>query len=198
MVFTGQIAGFGSGAGVRMVVGSWLQSPFGPFADVMVETADGERILLAPIDAVAEFVSSTYSFDHVLTGQITVGQTATEFTVSGPGLDVVLRIGGAAAFDWLLRLVPGAIAMAPWWLRVIAPAAALLVPGVRTAGTAGHGRREFYGVRRTRRIVALSGQFRGVDLGGLADLHPPVRFGFSSAPPSPQLVSVTTTIELVS
>jgi hypothetical protein len=106
-----------------------------------VETADGERILLAPIDAVAEFVSSTYSFDHVLTGQITVGQTATEFTVSGPGLDVVLRIGGAAAFDWLLRLVPGAIAMAPWWLRVIAPAAALLVPGVRTAGTAGHGRR---------------------------------------------------------
>jgi hypothetical protein len=48
MVFTGRIAGFGSGAGVRMVVGSWLESPFGRFADVMVETADGKRILLAP------------------------------------------------------------------------------------------------------------------------------------------------------
>lgn len=67
-VFTGHIAGLGSTSGVRMVVGSWLTSPFGQFADVMVETADGERILLAPNDAVAEFVSSTYSFDAVDVG----------------------------------------------------------------------------------------------------------------------------------
>ena len=196
MVFTGHIAGFGSGIGVRMVVGSWLTSPFGQFADVMVETAGGERILLAPSAEVAEFVSATYSFDATVLGPVSVSQTATTFGVTAPDLDVTCRIGGPAAFDWLLRLVPRSIATAPLWLRAINPIAALLMPGVQTAGSAGHGRREFYGVRRTHRIVELTGSFRGVPLDGLADLHPPVRFGFSSAPAVPQLVSVTTTIDL--
>ena len=195
-MFTGHIAGFGSGAGTRMVVGSWLTSPFGRFADVMVETSDGERTLLAPTAEVAEFVSSTYSFDVTVIGPVTVRQTATTFAVTAPGLDATCRIGGPAAFDRLLRLVPGPLATAPLWLRAINPVAARLMPGVHTAGSAGHGRREFYGVRRTHRIVELTGEFRGACLGGLADLHPPVRFGFSSAPAVPQLVSVTTTIDL--
>jgi hypothetical protein len=179
-----------------MVVGSWLTSPFGRFADVMVETADGERTLLAPSAEIAEFVSATYSFDTTVIGPVTVEQTATTFAVTAPHLDATCRVGGPAAFDWLLRLVPGAIATSPLWLRAINPVAALLMPGVHTAGSAGHGRREFYGVRRTHRIVELTGSFRGVNLDGLADLSPPVRFGFSSAPAVPQLVSVTTTIDL--
>ncbi|CAN5565473.1 hypothetical protein BH09ACT7_BH09ACT7_41640 [soil metagenome] len=195
-VFTGHIAGLGSTSGVRMVVGSWLTSPFGQFADVMVETADGERILLAPNDAVAEFVSSTYSFDAVDVGPVTVQQSASVFVVTAPDLEITCRIGGPGAFDWLLRLVPGPIATAPVWLRAINPVAARLMPGVHTAGTAGNGRREFYGVRRSYRVVDLHGRFRGTDLGGLAELRPPVRFGFSSAPAVPALVSVTTTIDL--
>ncbi|MET0704727.1 MAG: hypothetical protein ABWY93_34185 [Mycobacterium sp.] len=195
-VFTGHIAGLGSSAGVRMVVGSWLTSPFGRFADVMVETGDGQRILLAPNDAVADFISSTYSFDAVEIGPVTVEHSDTVFAVTAPGLDVTCRLGGPGAFDKLLRLVPGPLATAPLWLKVINPVAARLMPGVHTAGTAGNGRREFYGVRRTRSVAELSGQFRGTDLGGLADLRPPVRFGFSSAPAVPALVSVTTTIDL--
>ena len=35
-MFTGHIAGFGTGSGVRFVVGTWAQSPFGAFTDVMV------------------------------------------------------------------------------------------------------------------------------------------------------------------
>jgi hypothetical protein len=81
-------------------------------------------------------------------------------------------------------------------LRAIDPVAARLVPGVRTAGSAGHGRREYYGVRRTRLITSVHATFRGADLGGVAPLDPPVRFGFSSAPATPQLVEVTTTIDL--
>jgi hypothetical protein len=64
---------------------------------------------------------------------------------------------------------------------------------VRTAGSAGHGRREYYGVTRTHRIDAVDAVYRGRHLGGVTALHPPVRFGFSS---TPQLVSVTTTIDL--
>ncbi|MDT5069408.1 MAG: hypothetical protein QOK02_5563 [Mycobacterium sp.] len=195
-VFTGHIAGLGTGAGVRMVIGSWLESPYGRFADVMVETADGERSLLAPTDEVADFVSATYTFDRIEIGPVHVDHTTDGFAVSAPGLDISCRLGGPAPFDALLRLVPPRLATAPRWLRVIDPIASRLIPGVRTAGSAGNGRREYYGVRRTRRIAAVDGTFRGEDLRGLAPLDPPVRFGFSSAPTTPQMVSVTTTIDL--
>jgi hypothetical protein len=179
-----------------MVVGSWSESPFGRFADIMVETAEGERILLAPTTEVAEFVSATYTFDRIALGPVAATHSLDGFTVTGPGLEVSGRLGGPAPFDWLLRLVPARVATAPTWLRAIDPAAARLIPGVRTAGSAGHGRREYYGVRRTRRIAAVDGVFRGAFLGELAPMEPPVRFGFSSAPPLPQVVSVTTTIDL--
>ena len=196
LAFSGHIAGFGTEAGIRMVVGVWQSSPFGAFADVMVQTAADRRLLLAPTAEVAEFVSATYSFDDVRVGAVTAELSAHRLTVTAADLDVVVRLGGPARFDRLLRLVPAPLAGAPWWLRVIDPVAGLLVPGVHTAGSAGNGRREYYGVRRTRRISALSGTFDGTALGGLADLAPPVAFGFSSAPTDPQLVAVTTTIDL--
>jgi hypothetical protein len=196
LVFTGHIAGFGTRSGVRFVVGSWFESPFGRFADVMVETPDGERTLLAPSAEVAEFVSSTYTFDRTDLGVVTVDDAADGFTVSAPGLEVSTTLGGPAPFDWLLRLVPAPLSRAPWWLRAINPVASRLVSGVQTAGSAGNGRREYYGVRRTRRITAVEGRFRGVELGGVDALDPPVRFGFSSAPSTPQMVSVTTTIDM--
>lgn len=196
LAFSGHIAGFGTEAGIRMVVGVWQSSPFGAFADVMVQTAADRRLLLAPTAEVAEFVSATYSFDDVRVGAVTAELSADRLTVTTADLDVMVRLGGPARFDRLLRLVPAPLAGAPWWLRVINPVAGLLVPGVHTAGSAGNGRREYYGVRRTRRISALSGTFDGTALGGLADLAPPVQFGFSSAPTDPQLVAVTTTIDL--
>jgi hypothetical protein len=179
-----------------MVVGAWEKSPFGRFADVMVESADGERTLLAPTSAIAEFVSQTYTFDRIELGEVDVRHTAEGFSVTAPGLAVSGVLGGPAPFDWLLRVVPTRLMRSPAWLRLINPLATMLVPGVRTAGSAGNGRREYYGVRRTRLITAVDGTFEGDDVGGLTALHPPVRFGFSSAPSTPQFVAVTTTIDL--
>lgn len=196
VAFTGHIAGFGSGAGVRFVVGVWQDSPFGSFADVMVQTADDARLLLAPSAEVAEFISATYSFDDIQIVPVTARLQPDQLSVTAADLELSVGLGGPAPVDRLLRWVPGFLATAPWWLRVIDPIASRVVPGVHTAGSAGNGRREFYGVRRSRRITGLSGQFRGTSLGGLAALSPPVAFGFSSAPPAPQLVSVTTTIDL--
>lgn len=196
MVFTGHIAGFGTAAGVRLVIGVWPSSPFGSFADVMVQTAGDERILLAPDQRIADFVASTYQFDRIELGPVDTALAADRLTVSAPGLDVEVTIGGPAPIDRLLRLVPGRLASAPWWLRAIDPVAARIVAGVHTAGSAGNGRREYYGVRRSRRIAAVAGSFAGRDLGGVAPLLPPVGFGFSSAPPTPQIVAVTTTIDL--
>ena len=64
------MAGFGTGGGVRLVVGVWAASPYGSFADVMVQTADDERVLLAPDEEIADFVGSTYQFDRVVLGPV--------------------------------------------------------------------------------------------------------------------------------
>lgn len=195
LVFSGHIAGFGSTAGVRLVVGTWTRSPFGAFADVMVQTGSDERILLAPTARVADFVASTYRFDRVEVGPVTAELSADTLSVTAPGLVLDVVLGGPAPLDRLLRLVPARLATEPWWLRAIDPIASRLVPGVHTAGSAGNGRREYYGVRRSRLIETVRGSFAGSDLGAVAPLAPPVGFGFSSAPPTPQIVSVSTTID---
>lgn len=196
LVFSGHIAGFGTGAGVRLVVGNWDVSPFGAFTDVMVQTVDDQRVLLAPTSQVADFVASTYHFDRVVVGPVGAERSERRLTVNAPQLQATLSIGGPTAIDRILRMVPSGLATAPWWLRAIDPVAGVLVRGVHTAGSAGNGRREYYGVRRSHRIDAVSGRFAGQDLGGVAPLLPPVGFGFSSAPPAPQIVAVTTTIDL--
>ena len=53
--FHGAIAGIGSTSGTRIVVGRWDRSPWGAFADLMVETPTGHRVLIAPSEQVAEF-----------------------------------------------------------------------------------------------------------------------------------------------
>ncbi len=195
LVFTGHIAGAGTGSGLRIVVGAWDESPFGAFTDVMLQTADDERILLAPTEAVAEFVSTTYRFDRVELGELSADLDAGKLTVAGENFEARIGIGGSAPVDRLLRFVPPRLATAPRWLRAIDPVASRMVPGVHTYGSAGNGRVEYYGVRRSRRITAIEGHYRGAPFGGIAPLSPPVSFGFSSAPAAPQIVAVTTTID---
>lgn len=161
----------------------------------MVQTAEDERILLAPTDAVADFVASTYQFDRVEIGDVTATLEPDALIVTAESLHARVDIGGPARIDHLLRLVPGRLATSPRWLKAIDPVAARVMPGVHTYGTAGNGRVEHYGVRRSRCITGIDGHFRGAPFDGLAPLWPPVGFGFSSAPPSPQIVAVTTTID---
>jgi hypothetical protein len=195
LAFTGHIAGAGTRSGLRIVVGAWDESPFGAFTDVMLQTADDERVLLAPDETIADFVSSTYRFDRVELGEVSAALGAQQLTVIAGSFEARIDIGGPAPIDRLLRLVPRRLATLPRWLRAVDPVAARIVSGVHTYGTAGNGRVEYYGVRRSRRIIAIDGHHRGVSFGGLAPLRPRVSFGFSSAPASPQIVSVTTTID---
>jgi hypothetical protein len=192
--FHGRIAGFGTGSGVRIVIGMWPRSPLGSFADVMVERPDGHRILLAPSQAVADFVGATYQFDEVQLVPVSYRMRGRDITVAAGPLDAWFTVGDISPLGRLLRLVPKRLATRPAWLRLIDPVARVLVPGARTAGSAGQGRSEYYGVTSARAISGLTAHWQGVDLGGLARLHPPVTFGFGSAPASPHIVEVTTTI----
>lgn len=192
--FSGHIAGVGTASGTRLVIGRWDTSPFGEFTDVMMEDAAGHRTLLAPSREVADYVSATYTFDDVVLTPITSTITDGRLTVDAADLQVSLEIGSVTLLGRLLAVLPSRLATHPRWLALINPVASLLVKGVATAGSAGHGRTEYYGVTSARAITGATATWRGSDLGTLAPVSPPVRFGFSSAPPRPQLVAVTTTI----
>jgi hypothetical protein len=195
--FSGAIAGAGSSSGVRFVVGRWTKSPFGPFADVMVEDASGHRTLLAPNDDVAEFVTQTYEFDEVCTTPVSVEVARDGWDVYVEGhLAAYLRIGSRMPLGWLLRAVPRPVATSTRWATFVDPVARVALRGVRTRGVALAGRREWYGATDLHSLTSLAGSWRGVTLGTLADVDPPCRFGFSSTPSTPSVTSVVTTVAI--
>lgn len=198
--FTGHIAGVGSTSGTRVVVGWWRESPLGAFADAMVERRDGHRLLLAPSEEVADFVSHTYTFDEVRIEPISVvasragGREVWEVRSASLSLD--LHHGSRMPLGWLLRSVPRALATRPGFTRLTDPVARLVLSGVRTRGTAREGRQEFYAATDAHAITAMEGALEGMPLGDLAPVWPPCRFGFSSTPRTPSVTSVTTTVQL--
>ena len=194
--FTGQIAGVGSTSGVRVVVGRWAESPLGAFTDVMLAEPDGTRVLLAPSQAVADLVATTYHFDRVEVGPVSASDQGPRWRVRAPGLEASFEVGGRSWLGRLLRLVPRRIATAPAWAIVTDPFARILLRGVRTRGTAGNGRREYYGATDLHRLANLAGSWRGVDLGALAAVAPEPGFGFGSTPEQPSVTSLVTTIDL--
>ncbi|WP_328475267.1 hypothetical protein OHA21_18320 [Actinoplanes sp. NBC_00393] len=197
MRFDGWIAGLGTASGTRLVVGHWPDSPFGPVTDVMVEHGDGSRLLLAPTGELGRFVADTYAFDQVEVVPVEVRQTGPAWTVTAGPLALQFATGGRGALGRLLRAVPPPLARQLPWVRLIDVPARLL-PGVRTYGSAGNGRREWYAVQDLHRITTATAVLDGAGLGPLTAIDPPVRFGFGSTPRFPALVRVTTTVELPS
>ncbi|MEU4624899.1 hypothetical protein AB0G04_33620 [Actinoplanes sp. NPDC023801] len=193
--FDGWIAGLGTAGGTRLVVGHWPGSPFGPVTDVMVEDAAGHRLLLAETAELARFVAETYTFDEVRIVPVTVRREPAAWHITAGPLELRFTTGGRGALGALLHAVPAVLARQLWWVRLIDLPARLL-HGVRTRGSAGNGRREWYAVRDLHRITAADAALDGVGLGRLTDVDPPVRFGFGSTPPSPALVRITTTVEV--
>jgi hypothetical protein len=187
----GHIAGVGTTSGVRVVLGRWAASPYGAFADAMVETATGHRVLLALSQEVADFVAATYSCDEVRIEPITVQSWA----VRSPSLTLDLETAGRTPLGRLLRLVPGRLAETPAWCAVTDPVARVVLRGVRTRGSARAGRREWYGATDHRLVAAAGGRFDGADIGSLAPVAPPPRFRSSSTPPVPSITTAVTTLD---
>lgn len=193
-IFDGHIAGIGTASGLRAVVGLWQGSPFGPFADAMVELPSGRRILLAPTAEVADFIAAVYNFDEIRVVDIGVRHAGGALTLDAGDLQLSAALGARTALGMAARLIPRPLAVHPQWLQAISPLAARLSPGTRTAGTAKGGRREFYGLTDLHRIDSASVHWNGVDAGALAAVRPAVGFGFSSVPAEPSLARVRTTV----
>ncbi len=188
--FDGHIVGLGTAEGTRVVVGIWDRSPFGRFADAMVERPDGHRLLLAPDERVADLVSTTYSFDDVRV--VPVGLVG--WGIDAGPLSVRFTPGRRAPIGWLLAAVPGPVGRLEPFARLCDPIARRVMPGVRTHGSAGHGRTEWYAASDAWSVESARVTWDGADLGSLAPVDPPVRFGFGSAPRTPTLTRVTSFI----
>ncbi|MBB3086764.1 hypothetical protein [Geodermatophilus sabuli] len=196
--FDGWILGAGTTSGTRVVVGHWPRSPLGPLSDVMVQRPDEHRVLLAPSAAAAEFIAATYAFDEVRVLDVGVHRPDERtWTVSAGPLRLTVRTGRRPPLGWLLRAVPAPLARTPAWVGLL-DRPARLVTGLRTTGSAGNGRTEWYGVQDLHAVTAADGSWDGEPLGGLAPVRPPVSFGFGSVPPRPSVVRVTTTVRVPS
>jgi hypothetical protein len=192
--FDGNIAGLGTPAGLRIVVGHWPRSPFGAFTDVMVERPDGHRMLLAPTEPVAGFVAGTYTFDEVCRVPVATAVDGDRWSVRAGPLELAFTVGRRSALGVLLRAVPRRLATDPLWITAVDVVARRVLPGVRTRGSAGRGRREYYAALDLHRITGARVRWHGADQGGLMPVDPPVRFGFGSTPRSPSLVRVVTLV----
>ena len=193
--FDGEIAAFGTAAGYRIVVGRWPVSPFGPISDVMLEAPGGTRLLIAPSEQVAGFIASTYCFDSVDITAIDVIRRPGGLAVRAGPLRAELTVGRREWLGLLLRAVPRSVATAPAWAALVNPIARAVLPGVRTCGSAGSGRREWYGAWDLHPLVDVTASWQGTDLGDMTDICPPVRFGFGSTPRRPSIVRLTTTVQ---
>ena len=179
--FDGFIAGLGTPAGLRVVVGHWPAGTytFDEVCRVPVDTTATDGRLpgsAAPADAPAPSASDD------------------RWTVRAGPLDLAFTVGRRTPLGALLRAVPRRLATDPRWITAIDVVARRVLPGVRTRGSAGRGRREYYAALDLRRVTGARVVWDGVDQGGLAPVDPPVRFGFGSTPRTPSLVRVVTLI----
>lgn len=195
-VFRGHILGTGTSSGIRVVVGIWPLSPLGSFSDCMIAMPDGHRVLLAPDEAVASYVGSTYSFDEVRIVAVDARVDEDVVVVTAGDLRLRADIGRVTMLGRLLGVIPESVSVSTAFARLCDPVARVVMPGVRTVGSAGNGRLEFYSARQVRAVTGVSGEFGGVDLGALRPVQPSPDFGFSSTPRTPALTAVTTTVRV--
>jgi hypothetical protein len=108
LVFDGHILGASFASGDRLVAGRWHDAPFGPFADVMWCHPDGRRTLLAPTEAVADFITRHYPFDEVRIGGVRVERHGRAVSVDAGPIAMRLTPRRRGLASHLLRLRPRA------------------------------------------------------------------------------------------
>ncbi len=197
----GTIAGCGFASGDRFVAGIWVDGPLGAMNDLMWARPDGTRILLACGEEVASFVGGVYDFDEtqVVAFEL-IRSDRQNLHVRAGGIELDLH---AARPTRLFGLRPKIVRRSRAWVRV---EDALLRPivgrfvlrgaeGVRGYGTSPSGVREWYAIDSYSAVTRAQASIDGRDLGGIAPLDPPVRFGFSEFPSKPALVRCTPILE---
>ena len=197
----GTIAGCGFASGDRFVAGIWERGPLGAMNDLMWARPNGERILLAPNREVARFVGGVYDFDEtqVVPFELLRLDAQNLHIAAGP-VELELHVRRPLR---LFRLRPKALRRSRAWVRVedalMRPLVGRFVlrgaEGVHGYGVNPSGVREWYAIDSYAAVTSARGRVDGRDLGGMAPLDPPVRFGFSEFPSRPAVVRCAPILE---
>jgi hypothetical protein len=197
---SGKIAGVGFASGDRFVVGVWESSPLGYMLDVMWGRPEGTRVLLAPSEPVASFVSSIYDFDLVEVVRISIQDDTDGFQLTAGPLSLSITAGKP---HWIFSLRPSFLRGSLLWSRVEDVLLRGLVghfvlkgaEGVRAYGRTRTGIRQWYRIHGYRPIVSASASLEGRDLGSLRPLRPALGVGFSEFPQQPAVVRCAPMLE---
>jgi len=201
--FDGHIIGAAFASGDTIVAGRWRTSPLGAFADAMWRRPDGSRVLFAPRDDVATFVTEHYTFEEASVSPVRVERdgASTVRLAAGP-IELMLRARRRELGGQLVRLRPRALRERRAWIAV---EDALLRPlfsplfgasDVHVRGHTRNGAREWYAIHDVLAADATA-RLDGRDLGETSSTPVPAGFGFSEVPATPSIVRVTSLIEQV-
>jgi hypothetical protein len=150
--------------------------------------ADGRRVLVAPTQDGADYVSAVYGFDEVVVSPLRVELVGRFLHLRARELKLELHLSGGFAL-----VVPW---LRPTWFtrRVEGPIADRLLR-VATYGVSASGVQEWYRAVSVRRILAGWASIDGRDLGRLGPVDPPTGFGFSEPPRFPSMVGTRARLE---
>ena len=184
-IFKGRITSSEFESGDRIVVGAWKESPFGEFTDIMWAKPDGTRVLIAPNQEIADYVTAMYSFDEVLLEDIaTTGEGRNQKVMSNTmELDFIWNRGLPIPFKRSLLFI-----------STVELFFAKLFFGTRTYGVTKNNRKEWYAIDRVSKIKSATAQISGKDAGKFTHMNEPCKFGFSEAPKKPSSCEVRTHI----
>ena len=168
--------------------------------DVMWVKPEGTRVLLAPSELVASFVSSIYSFDVVEVVRISVQEIADGFELTAGPLALAIIAGRPRR---IFGLRPSFLRRSLLWARIEDAILRKFVghlvlkgaEGVRLYGKTPSGMREWYLIDEYRPVVEARASVDGRSLGALRPLHPKLRVGLSEFPRQPALVRCSPVLE---
>jgi hypothetical protein len=168
--------------------------------DVMWGKPDGTRVLLAPSELVASFVSSIYDFDIIEVVRISVLELTDGFELTAGPLSLAVTAGRPR---WIFRLRPPFLRRSLLWVRIEDAVLRRIVghlvlkgaEGVRSYGKTRTGMREWYRIDEYRPIVAALASIDGRELGALRPVHPRLGVGFSEFPQQPAVVRCSPVLE---
>ncbi|MBM47436.1 MAG: hypothetical protein QGF28_03340 [Candidatus Thalassarchaeaceae archaeon] len=180
-VFEGRVISSGFSTGDMMVIGDWDKSPFGPFTDLMWAKPDGTKVLIAPAQEIADYVSSMYSFEEVVVAPL-------EISRGKRSIEVNCNLGRTAmSWGWSLPLP---FRRPLWFIANIEAPFARILFGTKTHGATRNGRKEWYHVRGLSRLISAEIEIEGRASDQMTGSTPGACFGFSNPPRMPLSVRV--------
>ena len=184
-IFQGRITSSGFQTGDRIVVGSWNSSPFGNFTDIMWAKPDGTRVLIAPTQEIADYVTAMYSFDEVILEEIISKEDGRSLSVECKSMELKFSWKGGFAIPFKRSLL---------FIATVELFFARLFFSTRTYGLTRNNRREWYAIDRVSNLSNASARIEGGDAGDMTPMSQPCKFGFSEAPKKPASCEVRTHI----